>query len=450
MGNPRTTPLSLGIRHLLRENRLSRGRLDQLRAHERWTPERLSAYRDRMLRRTLEAARRSLPAFAGLRIPADDGALVPFLQEACPVHFRTDLLSRREQLCPHGGRTRPWTIVGRTSGTTGTPIEVFRSYSSVLWEIAFLRRHWAWSGFRAGMRRATLRGEYVKDLEDRAPPYWVENRADHQLLLSTRHLDRRTAGHFVEALRRFRPYMLQAYPSTAFVLAQALEERDERLDLPWVCTGSEMLYPAQRELIERRIGRVMDFYGMAERVAFASECAHGGLHVHPDYSFVEILDEHGRPTEEEGFLAGTTFHNRLMPLVRYRLSDRTRWRRGDCPCGLPFPTIEPIQGKFEDMLYGSRGNPVSPSIVTFAFKGVSNIEASQVAQVGPARWEVRVVPGPSYTDHDGEHVVGNLHALVDPGLSVTVVLRESIERTVAGKYRWVVNEWGGADEPGER
>lgn len=450
MASARTTALSLRVRHVLRENRLSRIRLERLRAHERWEPERLRDFRDRMLRRTLETVRRTLPAFSHLRLPADDRALVTFLRDDCPVCSRSDLLAHRERFYPRQGRPRPWTIVGRTSGTTGTPLEVFRSYSSVLWEIAFLRRHWAWSGFRAGMRRATLRGEHVKDLADRDPPYWLENRADHQLLLSTRHLDRRSAGHYADALRRYQPFLLQAYPSAAFVLAQALEERDERLDLPWVCTGSEMLYPAQRETIERRLGRVMDFYGMAERVAFASECAHGNLHVHPDYSHVEIVDEHDRPTEEEGFLVGTTFHNRLMPLVRYRLSDRTRWKRGDCPCGLPFAMIEPIHGKFEDMLEGGRGNPVSPSIVTFAFKGVSNIEASQVAQVGPARWEVRIVPGPSYSERDGEHVVRNLRQLVDPDLTVTVVLRESIARTSAGKYRWVVNEWRGATGPGGR
>ena len=82
----------------------------------------------------------------------------------------------------------------------------------------------------------------------------------------------------------------------------------------------------------------MDMYGMAERVAFATECEYGQMHVNPDYSFVEIVDAAGRPTADVGYVVGTTFHNHAMPLVRCRLSDRTRWKRGQCACGRAFPT----------------------------------------------------------------------------------------------------------------
>jgi phenylacetate-CoA ligase len=163
--------------------------------------------------------------------------------------------------------------------------------------------------------------------------------------------------------------------------------------------------------------------------------------VNTDYSFVEILDENNQPTDGEGFVVGTTFHNHLMPLVRYKLSDRTRWKPGACQCGRPYPMIEPIHGKFEDVLLGSTGSPISPSIITFAFKGVANVDSSQVAQVGPGTWEVRVVPGAKYSTKDGDQIVKNIHESVDSGLAVKLVLREKIERTPAGKYRWVVNEW---------
>jgi phenylacetate-CoA ligase len=433
--------VSYGLQHYLREGWLCHSRVQQLLAHEQLDVRGLTTLQRDMLRRTLVLASQRIPAYLKLRVPDTADAIIPFLRESIPVVTKKDLITARQQYYPNGGIPRNWTILGKTSGTTGSPLDVFRSLNSVVWENAFVRRHWRWSGFQPSMRRATLRGEQVLGLDRITPPYWIFNRIDNQLLLSTRHLSGDTAHLFSDAIRNFKPAILQAYPSTAYLLAQALQRDDQRLTIPWVFTASEMLYPYQRALIEERIGRVMDFYGMAERVAFAGECEFGNMHVNSDYSFVEILDEDNQPTDDEGFVVGTTFHNAFMPLVRYKLSDRTRWKQGVCKCGRYYPMIEPISGKFEDLLFGSSGNAISPSIITFAFKGVANISSSQVAQTGPETWEVRVVPGPGYSDEDGARIIQNIHSSVDRGLTVTLVLRETIQRTSAGKYRWVVNEW---------
>jgi len=194
-------------------------------------------------------------------------------------------------------------------------------------------------------------------------------------------------------------------------------------------------------VIERRLrARVMDHYGMAERVAFAGECEHGNLHLNSDYSYVELVDQQGRPARGEGFIVGTTFHNTVMPLLRYRLSDRTMWRTGTCHCGRPYPMIEPVTGKYEDAVFGSRGQPISPSVVTFAFKGLAHIKQSQVAQVGDGRWEIRVVPLPGFGATEYEQLIRNIHRLVDPDLQVQVTQVTEIPRTDSAKYRWIVNE----------
>jgi phenylacetate-CoA ligase len=130
-----------------------------------------------------------------------------------------------------------------------------------------------------------------------------------------------------------------------------------------------------------------------------------------------------------------------MPLVRYRLSDRTRWKPGRCACGRNFPMIEAVTGKLEDEITGGDGNPVSPSVLTFAFKGVENIRKSQVAQVGPGHWELRIVPDKGFSDADRDKLLHNIHHLVDATVRVSVVIRDALPNTAAGKFRWVVNEW---------
>ena len=290
-----------GLRFLVRDTLNSERRVQALLAHERLPRERLEAVTDRLLTDTLRAATRRIPRYHGIKTTPDAGNVRQALVTQFPIIEKRDLTERPAEHYPHGRASRPWTIVGRTSGTSGTPLQVFRSLKSVLWESAIVERHFRWSGYRPGMRRAFLRGDLVVPIERTTPPYWFLNRYNNQLIVSSRHLREECVGDIVEKLAQFAPFMMEAYPSTAYELALLLEQRDATLKIPYVYTGSEPLYPHQRQLIEARLAtRVMDHYGMAERIAYATECEHGGLHVNSDYSYVEIVDDEAdRPTTRD-------------------------------------------------------------------------------------------------------------------------------------------------------
>ena len=146
------------------------------------------------------------------------------------------------------------------------------------------------------------------------------------------------------------------------------------------------------------------------------------------------------PTEGFGSIVGTSFHNRAMPLLRYRLNDRARWRREPCPCGRGYPTVELQSGKVEDRVFDLDGRPVSPSVITFAFKGLANIERSQVAQVARDQWLLRVVPGARFCDADAQALLTNLHQRVSARLNVQIALVASIPNLPSGKFKWVAQE----------
>ena len=430
-----------GLRFLVRDTLQSERRIQTLLAHERLPARQQDAVTNQLLTDTLRAAIRRIPRYRAIKAGFDATKVREVLANHFPVIDKYDLTDRPMEYYPYGSTPRPWTIVGRTSGTSGTPLHVFRSLESVLWENAIVERHFRWSGYRPGMPRAYLRGDLIVPIERTTPPYWFLNRYSNQLIISSRHLRADCVDDIVRMLDRFAPFMMEAYPSTAYELALLLEKRNTALRIPYLFTGSEPLYPHQRELIEARLATaVLDHYGMAERIAYATECEHGSLHVNSDYSYVEIVDEAGNPTDGEGYVVGTTFHNRLMPLVRYRMSDRTRWRRADCACGRTYPVIEPVSGKYEDTLFGSQGQRISPSVVTFAFKSLRGIKYSQVAQTGAGIWEIRVVPEASFGEAERERLIENVKHLVDPGIHVVVREVAEIARTSAHKYRWIVNE----------
>jgi phenylacetate-CoA ligase len=430
-----------GLRALVRDNPLWDRRVQQLNDYERAAPDAIAALQERLLACTLQAARRRIPYYRRHLPAVIDGDARALLAQL-PIVTKEDLRGQPGLYYPHNGQSRLWSIHGLTSGTTGSPLMVLRSPDSVVWAQAFKKRHWTWAGYKTGMRFATLRGDMIVRPDRTQPPYWFYNRYNNQLILSSRHLKPPFVDRLIAQLESFGPYLLEAYPSTGYELALQLRERGKVLSIPYVYTGSEPLYPHQRELIEERFDtQVMDHYGMAERVAYATECERGNLHVNPEYSYVEIVDDDGRPTEDEGHLVGTTFRNLTMPLIRYRPSDRAKWKRGTCACGRIYPMIEPVTGKYEDCIYGSDGASISPSVVTFAFKELRNVRCSQVAQVGRGRWEIRIIPTEQFQRHDESRLVDNIRRLVDPRLEITVKLVDAIPRTAAGKYKWVVNEY---------
>ena len=430
------------VRGLFRDNRLCDRLVRELHRNERLAPEELDRLTDRWLLRSLKAASARIAHYGRLRITCSERDVREFLRERVSVVAKDDLIRDRADFYPDGGRLRAWSIVGKTSGTTGSPLQTIRSPMSVIWANAFKKRHWTWSDFRPGLPVATLRGDMVVPIDREMPPFWFHDRYNNNLIFSSRHLRPDCIDAIIDRLAQFRPYILEAYPSTAYELARYLAARGRHIEIPYVYTGSEPLYAGQRQLIAQQFQTtIMDHYGMAERVAYATECEHGNLHLNTDYSFVEIVDGAGRPTSDYGFVVGTTYHNLTMPLLRYRLNDKTKWKPGRCACGRTYPMIESVLGKYEDTIYASNGAPVSASLVTFVFKDMQHIERSQVAQTGEGKWEVRIVPATGFSQSDRERLLRGFRETVDPDLEVAVVLADDIPRTDSGKYRWVVNEY---------
>jgi phenylacetate-CoA ligase len=165
------------------------------------------------------------------------------------------------------------------------------------------------------------------------------------------------------------------------------------------------------------------------------------MHVNPEYGVLEIVDGQGRPTADEGNIVGTSLHNLVMPLIRYRMNDTARWSREPCPCGRTYPVIEKISGRLADQLYDLDGRAVNCTMIGFALDGMRHIRKAQVAQTAPDRWEIRIVPGDGYSSADGARVLEKLAHDVSPRVNAHIELRTDIPSLAGGKYKWVVQEW---------
>jgi len=147
--------------------------------------------------------------------------------------------------------------------------------------------------------------------------------------------------------------------SYALVLAEEIQKRNmkEKISLRKGIFGSERWGQKMRERITKEMGiEVFDIYGLTEIYGpgIAIDCElHEGMHYWNDHLVFEIIDpitEEPLPEGDVGELVITTLTKEGAPLIRYRTRDLTRLIPGECKCGSPYPRIDRIIGRTDDMV----------------------------------------------------------------------------------------------------
>lgn len=172
--------------------------------------------------------------------------------------------------------------------------------------------------------------------------------------------------------------VLCATSSYALLLAEEIAKRGigNRIHLRKGVIGSERWGEKMRNRIANELGvQLYDIYGLTEVYGpgIGISCDHAcGIHVWTDYLYFEVVDpKTGKnvPDGEIGELVITTLHKQGAPLIRYRTHDLTRVIPGECPCGSPFPRIDTILGRTDDMVK-VKGVNIFPSQIEELLTGI--------------------------------------------------------------------------------
>ena len=318
-----------------------------------------------------------------------------------------------------------------TSGTTGTPLVVRFSRDYHQMEMAFRWRHKAWAGVPFLSSSAYLSGHPVVPASQTRPPFWRVDRIEKRLLCSSYHLAPQNLPSYVEALTRFAPDLVHGYPSSLYVLAQYMTEKNVQSVRPRaVFTASETLLEFQRATIEAAFGtQVFNWYGNTEMTCNIVQCAAGHLHYRTDYGVLELLSD--------GAMICTGLNNRAMPLIRYRVGDRAVAAEGTCPCGVAFPLIGRVEGRIEDYVRTPDARMVGR--LDHLFKDVQHVREAQVVQTRLDEIVLRIVRTDGYSPQDEQIVLKEARQRLGHAMQVRFEYVDAIERTAAGKFRFIVS-----------
>ena len=156
-----------------------------------------------------------------------------------------------------------------------------------------------------------------------------------------------------------RSTVLGATSSYALLLSEEIERRGirDQICLRKGIIGSERWGKRMRERIKGELGiQIYDIYGLTEVYGpgIGISCdAEDGMHYWDDFIYIEIVDPvTGAPVPDGTFgeIVITTLVKEGAPLVRFRTHDISRIIPGACPCGSPFPRLDSIQGRSDDMM----------------------------------------------------------------------------------------------------
>lgn len=339
-------------------------------------------------------------------------------------------------------RDTRWMFHEHTSGTTGTPLDLWWSRSTVqAWYALFEARWRQWYGVSRHNRWAILGGQLIISANQSKPPFWVWNAALNQLYLSSYHLNPKYLASYADALKKYRVEYIWGYTSALYELAIGILEHDiADIKLKVVITNAEPVENYQRQVIESAFHcPVRETYGMAEIVAAAGECEAGTLHIWPEVGLIEVLDNDCPVAPgKTGDLICTGLLNTDMPLIRYRVGDRSSWRTdSSCKCNRMLPALQGIEGRTDDVLYTPNGHRIGR--LDPVFKARLPVKEVQISQETLAQLRVRYVPAPGFDDAAKQSIVQRLQERMGDSIEIDFEEMAMIPRTANGKFRAVVS-----------
>ncbi len=266
----------------------------------------------------------------------------------------------------------------------------------------------------------------------------------------------------VQLLVDFRPDIIMVTPSYMQVIVEEFERQGldaAASSLRIGIFGAEPWTEAMRADIERRAGLdAVDIYGLSEVMGpgVASECIESkdGPVIWEDHFYPEIVDPDTGcvlPDGVEGELVFTSLTKEALPIVRYRTRDLTRLLP---PTSRAFRRMGKIVGRSDDMLIirGVNVFPTQLEEVVLQHPQLSGQYQIVVTRDGHLD-EVELICEfqPQVTDADQVRLASDvsdwlqrrIKTLVGISTRVSVLPSNSIERTMTGKARRVVDKRGG-------
>jgi len=336
-------------------------------------------------------------------------------------------------------------IKGCTAGSSGTPLSFLLGMERVSHDVAQKWRATRWWGVDIGDKEQVVWGSPIEvGAQDRVRQ--IRDLMFRTQLLPAFDLTPEKIQQFLEQIQSYRPKMLFGYPSVYEVLAKYAVTHGivlDNLGIKAVFVTSELLYPQQRQLIEKVFGcQVANGYGGRDSGFIAHQCPEGGMHISAEDIVVEIVDPDGNAVANgnSGQVVVTHLGAGDFPLIRYRTGDVAKISCSSCPCGRGLPMLEDIHGRTTDFVLALDGRLMHGAALTYAMRELEDIVNYKIIQHSKELTQVLLVT------KSGElslaivdEIRTQFQQRLGQDVAIEIELREEIPAEKSGKYRFLVS-----------
>lgn len=338
---------------------------------------------------------------------------------------------------------------GSTSGSTGKALILHYCSEHESYSEAARWRAKGWWGIYPGTPHVAFWGRFYNGTKDRLTQI-IKSYCMNTFLISAFDIRKKTITKIWPRVCRFKPRIIYGYPSAIFALAEYLSRKHistNNLDIQVVMITAESSSMAQRALIEEVFRcKTANEYGCSETGGFVYECPHGNWHISSDVTFIEFLDQNGKPVlpGEKGEIVLTHLRNSYMPLIRYRVGDIGSPRYGTCPCGRGLPLMNIELAKESDRIWLKDGEFYMSGDFLYIHKVVmekypNSILQFRVIQRELDLFDMEVVPGSGSVDKGEEHFKRLIKKQLGEKLKIRLKRVAEIERDPSGKLRYFIS-----------
>lgn len=342
----------------------------------------IAAHANERLRHILVHALEHVPFYQRtVKIGAREAAHEPLREvlAAFPYLSKEEVMSQQRDFLDR--RLDPDKLMYATSGgSSGQGIGLWRTKRLADIEKAFFTHEWGKLGFSFDKSRILRIGADARRLAHEEPVREVGNR----LMLSPYHVHTQHKAAIIEAINRFRPEYVHAYPSSATALSELLQAGELGVQVKAVLLASEPATPSQLTAIRRLFNAPVSLnYGLSERtnLAFLKVDDTGAS----DYRFDALYGwNENRMDGERPEIVGTSLWNDVMPLIRYRTNDYGLiGADGRCAA---------IEGRGHEFLVDRSGKRIPGLSIVIDEVTWDFVRLYQVRQIKPGAITLAVVP----------------------------------------------------------
>lgn len=421
--------------------RLAAALIVALRDHQR-TPTELRRKVSRRLRRVLVAAYDTVPFYreqmVAVRYNPHTDYRGPEDLTRLPILTKETLKRVGPRSLTRAGASLEREFSDATSGTTGTPIQVWRDPWARALQVARWLRVLIANGYKPWELTLSLT----------SPGRLGEGASRIQKL----GLFRRIAINYlappaevVDALVHYRPQVLYANRSHLELMAAVLAERSLRPPrLRLILTGAETVREKHRQTIRAAFGvEPVESYGSVELGIIAFQRPQSsGMVLCEDLLFCEVVDDHGVPVEpgRAGRMVATDLTNRLMPFIRYDQGDRVVLSHEKGPNG--WRCLAGVEGRDDDLAILPGGRRVPFHVFYEAFDRYPEVRQFRVVQKSETRFLVFIAAGEADFARSSEAIRLALEGRLPAGLVFDITRVDSIPPDPGGKLRMLISEVG--------